>query len=317
LAVFLSEADVEKLVDIRIALDAVESAHIAQGEGTAIDVPRQRTRLPSSTMHILQGALPSEGVLGYKVYTSSREGNRFQVHLYDEKNGRPLAIIEANLLGMLRTGAMGGLSIKWLAREDARVLGVFGSGWQARSQIEAACVVRPISEVKVYSRDRSKLEHFCDRMSLKVECPVRPAQNPEEVVRGSDVIVTITTATAPLFAADWVEAGTHIVAAGSNSLIRREIDEATIRRASAVVVDSRATALREAGDLLPALEKGRLREGQLIEIGEIIAGCRAGRQKSSDITLFESQGMAIQDIALGRRVLQYARERGLGIDLPF
>ncbi|HNH14115.1 MAG TPA: ornithine cyclodeaminase family protein [Rhodocyclaceae bacterium] len=317
MALFLSESDVEQLVDIALALDAVEAAHRAHGEGTAIDVPRQRTRLPSATMHILQGALPSEGVLGYKVYTSSREGNRFQVHLYDQKTGRQLAVIEANLLGMMRTGAMGGLSIKWLARENARVLGVFGSGWQARSQIEAACLVRPISEVKVYSRDRGRLERFCDEMTRRMKCPVCPAQNPEEVVRGSDVIITITTATNPLFVADWVAEGAHIVAAGSNSLIRREIDEATIRRASAVVVDSRATALREAGDLLPALEKGRLCEGQLIEIGEIIAGCRVGRRKSSDITLFESQGMAVQDVALGMRVLELARERGLGTELPF
>lgn len=317
MALFLSENDVEQLADIALALDAVESAHRAHGEGTAIDIPRQRTRLPSVTMHILQGALPSEGVLGYKVYTSSREGVRFQVHLYDDKSGRQLAIIEANFLGMMRTGAMGGLSIKWLAREDACVLGVFGSGWQARSQIEAACRVRPMREVKVYSRDRDRLERFCDEMAHRVTCPVRPARNPEEVVRGSDVIVTITSSASPLFAADWVGAGTHIVAAGSNSLIRREIDEATIRRVTTVVVDSRPTAMREAGDLLPLLEKGRLHEGQLVELGDIVVGRRVGRRGASDITLFESQGMAIQDIALGRRILQLARERGLGSELPF
>ncbi|MBK7663675.1 MAG: ornithine cyclodeaminase family protein [Sterolibacteriaceae bacterium] len=317
MSLFLSEVEVEGVVTMPLALEAVEAAHKAHGDGTAIDFPRQRARLPATTMHILQGALPSEGVLGYKVYTSSREGTRFKVNLYDAANGRQLAVVEANYLGMMRTGAMGGLAAKWLAREEARVLGVFGAGWQARSQIEAACAVRPIELVKVFSRTREKLDAFCREMSQLVERTVVAAKTAEELVRGSDIVVTITTSSTPLFSADWLEDGTHITAAGSNSLIRREIDEATVRRAARIVVDARQTALREAGDLLPLLEKGRLHDGQLVEIGEVMVGSRRGRCAPAEITLFESQGMAIQDLALAVRVFRIARDRGVGTELPF
>lgn len=317
MSLYLSENEVEQLVTMPLALEAVEAAHLSHGEGTAIDFPRQRTRLPATTMHMLQGALSSEGVLGYKVYTSSREGIRFQVYLYDAANGRQLALIEANHLGMMRTGAVGGLAAKWLARDDSRVLGVFGAGWQARSQIEAVCAVRPIEMVKVFARSRDRLEAFCKKMSQHLGRTVTPAASAEEVVRRSDIVVTITTASLPLFSAEWLENGTHITAAGSNSLIRREIDEATVRRAARIVVDARPTALREAGDLLPLLEKGRLNDGQLIELGEVMVGARPGRLDSGEVTLFESQGMAIQDLALAARVFRMARERGIGTELPF
>lgn len=317
MTLFLRESEVGQLVGMPLALEAVEAAHKAHGEGTAIDFPRQRTRLPATTMHMLQGALPSEGVLGYKVYTSSREGNRFLVYLYDAADGRQLAMIEANYLGMMRTGAMGGLAAKWLSREDARVLGVFGAGWQARSQIDAVCAVRPIEVIRVFSRTRVKLDAFCKDLSQHLGRSVLPAATAEEVVRGADIVVTITTSSNPVFSADWLEEGTHITAAGSNSLIRREIDEATVRRAARIVVDSRPTALREAGDLLPLLEKGRLHDGQLIEIGEVMIGARPGRLDPAEVTLFESQGMAIQDLALAVRAFHIARERGIGTELPF
>lgn len=171
MSLFLSEADVEQLITMPLALEAVEAAHLAHGEGTAIDFPRQRTRLPAATMHMLQGGLPSEGVLGYKAYTSSREGTRFLVYLYDASNGRQLAFIQANFLGMMRTGAMGGLAAKWLAREDARVLGIFGAGWQARGQIEAVCAVRGIEAIKVFCRTKaSKRSATICRSALDERC---------------------------------------------------------------------------------------------------------------------------------------------------
>lgn len=317
MSLYLSESEVERIITMPLALEAVEAAHLSHGAGTAIDFPRQRSRLPATTMHMLQGALPSEGVLGYKAYTSSREGTRFQVFLFDAANGRQLAVIDADFLGMMRTGAMGGLAAKWLAREDASVVGVFGAGWQARSQIEAVCAVRQVRVVKVFARSREKLEAFCREMAQRLGREVVPAATAEEVVRGADIVVTITTTATPLFAAEWVGEGTHITAAGSNSLIRREIDEATVRLAALIVVDARATALREAGDLLPLLEKGRLHDGQLVEIGEVMVGSRRGRRNPADVTLFESQGMAIQDIALAARVLRIARDRGVGTELPF
>jgi ornithine cyclodeaminase len=317
MALYLSEEDVKQIVTMPMALEAVEAAHRAHGQGEAIDVPRQRTRLPQSALHVLQGALPGAGLIGYKAYTTSRAGARFLIHLFDAADGNPVAVIAADYLGMMRTGAAGGVAAKWLARPDADVAGVFGAGWQAQSQIEALCAVRPIRRVRVYSRSREKLESFCEQQAQRLPCEVVPASSPQEAVAGSAVVVTITTAATPVFDGDWLDAGTHITAAGSNSLVRREIDEAAVRRAAVVCVDARATALKECGDLLPLLEKGRLHEGQMVELGEVIAGVRPGRGDARQITLFESHGMAIQDLALARRVLDQARNRGLGMELPY
>jgi alanine dehydrogenase len=311
---YLTEADVTALATMDLALAAVEAAHRAHGEGRAIDLPRQRSRLPSASLHILQGALPDQGVFGYKAYTVSREGARFMVHVFDATNGQPLAMIEADRLGMLRTGAAGAVAAKYLARADASVVGVFGAGWQAQSQIEALCRVRAIRLVKVSSRDPARCRRFCDTMTQKLGLEVRPATG-EEAVRGSDIIVTITTSATPVFDGNWLEPGCHVTAAGSNALLRREIDETAVRRAAVVCVDSRPTALAEAGDLLPALEKGRLHERQLVELGELVAGVRRGRTAETDISLFESQGMAIQDLALAKSLLELALARGVGHQL--
>jgi ornithine cyclodeaminase len=146
---------------------------------------------------------------------------------------------------------------------------------------------------------------------------VVPAASAEDAVRGSDVIVTVTTSPKPLFDADWLAAGTHITAAGSNSLARQELSEAAVRRADLICVDSRDVAQREAGDLMPLLEKGRTHPGRWVELGEVVAGIRPGRSGADQITLFESQGMAIQDLAVAVRVLARARERGLGTPLPY
>jgi len=317
MAIFLSEADVRQLLLMEMALDAVESAHRAHALGRAIDIPRQRTRVPTASLHILQGALLDENMMGYKAYTASREGARFLVHLFDAVNGRLQAVIEADFLGMMRTGAAGGVAAKYLARTDAGSVGLIGAGWQAQSQLEALCAVRPIKQAKLFSRDEEKRRLVSADFSQRFGIDVMPVESVESAVRDSDIVVTITTATAPVVSGEWLSAGTHINAAGSNALIRRELDEKAVGRAGLVCVDSRATALREAGDLLPALEKGRLHAGQLVELGELVTGARPGRESEQAVTLFESQGMAIQDLAVAVRLLALARQHGLGAELPY
>lgn len=316
MALFLSENDVKNLLTVEMALEAVESAHRDLANGLAIDTPRARSRLPQTVLHILQGALPAQGVIGYKAYTSNKSGNRFLVHLFDAATGRLKAVIEADYLGMIRTGAASGVAARWLARPDASVAGVFGAGWQAEGHVRAICAALPLERVKVFSRKADKLQDFCRRMSETTGVAVEPADSAEETVRGSDIIGTVTTAALPLFDAAWLEPGVHINAAGSNSLIRQELSEAAIRRCDLVTVDAVPTALAEAGDLLPLLEKGRLHSRQLVELGEVIVGRHAGRASAEQITLFESQGMAIQDLAVALRVLAAAEASGLGRQMP-
>ncbi len=315
MALLLRETDVEAMLTMPMAMELVERVHREYSTGQAIDVPRERTRLPKAALHILQGAVPSAGVFGYKAYTSSREGIRFLVYLFDAETGTLRAVVEANRLGMMRTGAAGGVAAKWLAREDARVVGLFGAGWQARGQVEALAHARKLERVKEWSRTAEKREKFCEKMRGKVGVELVPAQSAEDAVRGSDIVVTITTSATPVFSGEWIAPGTHINAAGSNSILRQEIDETTVRRADPVVVDSRATALKEAGDLLPALEKGRLHLGGLTELGEVIAGIRPGRTRADQVTLFESQGMAIQDLVIAAELARIAKETGRGTAL--
>jgi alanine dehydrogenase len=317
MALYLTESDVRQVLTLPDALSAVEDAHRWHVTGEAIDTPRARSRTPSSALHILHGAVLPLGVIGYKSYTTSREAARFWVHLFDAASGQAMAVIEADFLGMMRTGATGGLAARVLSRESSRVAGVFGAGWQARSQIEALCAVRDLDEVQVFARKRDRLEAFCAEQSARLGCRVTPAESAELMVKAADIVVTITTASEPLFDGRWLNPGTHVTAAGSNALIRREIDETVIRRAAVVAVDARATALRESGDLLPALEKGRLAEHAMVELGELLTGMRSGRKLDADITLFESQGMAIQDLVLAARVLEKARAASLGLGLPY
>jgi alanine dehydrogenase len=315
MALLLRESHVEQLLTMPTTLELVERVHREYSTGNAIDVPRERTRLPKAALHILQGAVPSAGVFGYKAYTSSREGVRFLVYMFSAENGRLEGVVEANRLGMMRTGAAGGVAAKWLAREDASVAGIFGSGWQAQGQLEALAHVRRLKRVKVYSRTAEKVAKFCDRMRQKLSLDVVAAASPEDCVKASDIVVTITTSATPVFDGEWIAPGTHVNAAGSNSLLRQEIDETTVRKSDPVVVDSRPSAMKEAGDLLPLLEKGRLHAGALTELGEVIAGIRPGRTRAEQVTLFESQGMAMQDLIIASELVRLARGRGMGEEL--
>ena len=317
MALFLNEKDVEKLLTMPLTIDAVEEAHKELSLSKAIDIPRQRTRLPQTALHILQGALPGRDAIGYKAYTSNRSGVRFLVHVFSAASGILRVVLEADFLGMMRTGAASGVATKWLARSDAEVLGVFGAGWQAEGNIEAVAAVRKLRKIKVFARNKDRLSAFCTKMSERLSLEVVPAASPEETVRGSHIISTITTASSPLFDAAWLEPGAHINAAGSNSLIRQEVGEDVLKVSRPIVVDSVDSALKEAGDLLPALEKGRLSERQLVELGDVILGRHPGRGSAEDITLFESQGMAIQDISVAVRLEALAREQGLGVELPY
>ena len=315
MALLLREAEVEQLLTMRTTLELIERVHREYSTGNAIDVPRERTRLPKAALHILQGAVPSAGVFGYKAYTSSREAIRFLVYAFNAERGNLEAIVEANHLGMMRTGAAGGVAAKWLARPDAKSVGLFGSGWQAQGQLEALAAVRKLERVKVFSRNAERVAKFCDRMGKKLSLAVVPAASPEDAVRGSDIVVTITTSATPVFDGEWIAPGTHVNAAGSNSLLRREIDETTVARSDPVVVDSRPSAMKEAGDLLPSLEKGRLHAGALAELGEVIAGTRPGRKNAQQISLFESQGMAMQDLIIAAELVKLARAKGLGTEV--
>ena len=314
---YLTEADVGVLLDMPLALAAVEAAHLALARGEASDVPRRRVRGNGAMQHILQAVWSARGVMGYKAYTTSAKGARFWLHLFNADTGEPLAVIEADLLGMMRTGAAGGMAARCLSRADARVAGIIGAGWQARGQILALATVRELLHFKVFARRADKLQTFCAELAIETGVRVEAVESAEQAVVGSDIVVCATTSTLPVLEGAWLAPGMHVNAMGSNSLARRELDETAVDRASVICVDSCETALLEAGDLLPGLEKGRFTKRHLIELGDVLAGLRQGRQSDEDVSLFESQGLAIQDVALGVELLQRAKVAGLGQTLPY
>ncbi len=313
---YLKESDVEQLLDMPLALEQVELALKDRAEGRAIDVARERTHIPGGTLHIMQAAAPGLNVIGYKAYYATPKGTQYHVHLYDTRTGKLEGMIEANCLGLLRTGAASGVATRLLARKDAAVVAMIGAGKQAIGQLEAVCNVRKVCEVRVYNRTPERARKFCETMGPKIGVPMKTVGSAVEAVRGAAIINVATKAASPVVLGEWLEPGQHINAAGSNSLIRREIDEAAVKRCARVVVDSRATARKECGDLLPLVEKGFTDWEVLPELGELITGRAPARLADDEITLFESQGMAIEDIYVGLCLLKLARERKIGFDLP-
>ena len=313
---YLTEADVEQLLTMPIALEAVETAFRHLGTGKAENIPRRRLHLPQGSLHLMAASLPELGYMGYKAYTVFRGNLQFYFWLYETGSGALICMMEANLLGQMRTGAASGVATRWMAREDACNAGILGAGWQARSQLEAVCRVRPIRRVLAFCRTARRLERFCAGMQEKLGIPCLPARSAEAVVDQSDILITITNSSHPVFDGGRIRPGTHINAAGGNSLARRELDEACLKRCRTIVVDSRDQAGLECGEFLRPIEKGLLHWEQVGELGEVIAGRRPPRNNPEDVTLFKSLGLAIEDVAAAARVYRLALEGGKGRIFP-
>ncbi len=309
---YIDEEEVGRFLSMDAAVRAVEEAFRGLGTGSAVNIPRSRVRLPGHTLHVMSGGIPALNLTGLKAYTTTRHGAKFVVLLFQADTGELLAAIEADRLGQMRTGAASGVATKYMAREDAATVGVVGTGWQARSQLAAVCAVRKVADVKAYGRDRLRREAYCREMSEALDVPVRPVDSARACVEEADVVITITSAAQPVLEGAWLAPGTHVNAAGSNALLRSEIDTETVRRARVVAVDSREQARMECGDLLEPVETGLLQWDRVHELADVVAGHVPGRIGSDDITLFESQGLAVEDVAAGAVVYKRAKAEGAG-----
>ena len=297
----ITEQQVAETVSMRQAMALVERALLRLGKGRAVNHPRRRVVMDTRTLlHYMAGGDNESGLVGIKVYASNpRVGApNFVVLLFDSRTAELLASIEANILGQIRTGAASGVATRRLAREDASRLALFGSGFQAETQLEAVACARSLESVRVYSRNPEKRESFAQRMSKRLGLDVVASVSPEEAMEGADVITTVTNARYPVFPGDRLQPGTHINAAGSNHVKRRELDAETIRRASLIAVDSLEQARMEAGDLTQAADEGILDWSDVCELQDVLASSRPERTSPDQITLFESQGLAVEDVAL-------------------
>jgi len=305
---YLSEEEVRRLLPMREAVALMRTTFDELGRGTAVNQPRRRLYVPSGpVLHQMAGAIGK--YFGTKIYAVHlKHGFHFFFHLFDAATAQPLALMEANFLGQIRTGAASGYATDLLARRDAGAIGVIGSGFQARSQLEAISTVRKIREVRVWSRSEEKRNAFAADCALAFGIPVVGTRTAEDAVRGCDILVTATFAKDPVVEAGWVSPGTHINAMGSNNAQRREIPADLVARASVVVVDSIEQAKMEAGDLLLAWDEQDWQSPRLMEL----AHAAGARKSSEDITLFKSLGLGVEDVAAGGYVYENARALSVG-----
>jgi len=314
-ALFLREADVATLAGMDDVIDAVERGFREYGAGRAVNRPRQRVAVDGGTLYVMAAGLPAWGVFGLKSYAVTRGGRRVIALLYSAEDGQLLAVMEAEELGRLRTGAASGVATRYLARADAGAVGILGTGFQARTQLQAIARVRPVALVKAYSRTPARREAFAEEMVDALGAEVVAVDSAEEAVADVDIIVTITSAREPVLRGAWLRPGVHVNAAGSNTAGRRELDAEAVGRAARVVVDARDQAMIEAGDLLGPVETGGLSWDQVEELGPIVAGSAPGRRSDDEVTLFESQGIALEDVATMHLIYTRAREARKGEEI--
>lgn len=281
------------------AVELIEECFRGLSAGRIVNHPRRRIVLKNrAVLHYMAAGDNQRNFIATKNYvTRPGVGAEFAVLLFDAEHAKLLATIEANALGQIRTGAASGVAAGYMSRPDAKSVGLVGTGFQAETQLEALAAVRRLEQVKVFSRTEEKRREFAKKMSARLGLEIEAAASAEAAVRGSDIVITITSAREPVVFGEWLEPGCHVNAAGSNHLRRREIDAEVVRRATVVAADSVEQAMLEAGDLAGAVEEGVFDWKQVLEFSEIAAGKASGRTSPDQITLFESQGLAAEDLA--------------------
>lgn len=316
MALLLTESDVEALLRMEDVIAALEAAFAARGRGDAENLPRSRVQVPHLTLHVMAAALPTAGVIGLKAYAAGKAGARFVVLAWNTETGALDAVIEADRLGQMRTGAASGVATKHLARPDAHTVACIGTGWQAESQLEAVSAVRSVDRISVHGRDPQRREAFARTMSERLRVPVEPTPSPEPAVRDADIVITATSARDPVLFGRWLRPGVHVNAIGVNWANKRELDDEAVRRADRIVVDDRTQAAIESGDLIPVVQSGAISWDQVHELGDVVIGRVPGRSEADEITLFESQGVALEDMATAALLIRRARAAGAGQEIP-
>jgi alanine dehydrogenase len=313
----LTEADVKEILTMPMAMEAVETSFRRLADGTGISKSRQRLRLMGrGYMHYMAASDATSGYLGLKIYTFSPDGACFLVPLFNGHSGDLVALIEANYLGQARTGAASGVATRVMAREDARIVGIIGTGLQARTQLEAVALARKLKQVRAFGRDPERREKFSKEMTERIGVPVMPVSSAEEAVRGVDILITSTSATNPVIDGRWLEPGMHINAIGVNFAEKRELDDEAVRRSDVIAADSVEQSKIEAGELIHAFGDDASRWAAVHEISDIVSGKTPGRTNRDQITLFKSNGIAIEDIVVAGMIYERARARGMGREVP-
>ena len=313
--IYITEADVGRLVTVKDAIATLQELFATWGQPSTWNIPRRRAPLPGGAFNLMGASYGAKNVYGLKAYAGMK-GGQFHTLLYSSTDGKLKAVIEADLFGQLRTGAASGLATRLLANPDAQTLGMIGVGRQSRTQAIAVCAVRPIKRVLVFARTAESREAYARTLEKELGVEVRAAHSAEACVSEANVVVTITKSAVPVFRGEWLTKGTHVNVAGANSGDRREVDGETVLRSAIKVTDHVEQAMLEAGEFRDLVAANKLKWSDVRELGELVMGNLQGRKSSSDITLFKSLGIALEDVAFGELVYQRALAAGVGKPMP-
>jgi ornithine cyclodeaminase/alanine dehydrogenase-like protein (mu-crystallin family) len=318
MALHISESEVHAVLTMTTAVDAVEEVSRKQANGEVVVHPRRRFELPGGGFfHYMAAADFSAGFVAMKQYTYVQGKIRFLVPLYEMKTGNLVALIEADYMGQLRTGAASGVATKVLSRQNSHVAAIIGTGGQARTQLEAIAGVRKLESARVFGRDAAKREKFAQEMSARLGFPVEPKSSSRDAVRGADILCTATTSASPVVSGADLAPGVHINAIGANHAHKRELDDEAVASADVIVVDSIEQSRQEAGDLIIAFKADEVCWTGVKKLSDVVAKKSPGRTSDTEVTLFKSNGIASWDLAVAMKVYALAKEKGLGRELPF
>ena len=338
MVLFIKNKEMENLVPMSEAVEVVEQAFREAGEGKAVNSPRTRLRVqaPGKAEGVqyyfnnMMGLVPGLKSMALRIDSSFSQKEQMAgsqrivysenfvglILLFDMESCELLAVMDDHVPSVIRPGATSGVAMKHLARPDVKVMGLLGSGEQARTQLLAACAVRSIERVKVYSPTRAHRERFAEDMTKKAGVEVVPVTSSEEAVRGSDVVTAATNTVEPVVNGEWLEEGCHItsIVGGDNYLPCRELDDEVIRRAGLIVVGyKRQIILDRQAEFADRLERGLVREEDLHELGELLTGQCQGRRDNQEITLFKNNpGMGMTFAAIARKIYEIARAKEIG-----
>jgi ornithine cyclodeaminase/alanine dehydrogenase-like protein (mu-crystallin family) len=306
---FLSEGDVAQLLSPEDAVDAVEGSFRRMAAGAVELAPRRRLALAEGRLADMAASDLELGYAGVKCYAGFADGAAFVVALFAADRPELVALIEADHLGRLRTGAASAVAAKHLAHENATSLGVIGCGDQAVTQVACIRAALPaVDRVVAYCRTERNLLAFCKRVGAD------PAESNREAAE-QDIVVTITTSRDPVLRGEWLRPGALVCAVGANMPAARELDNVVLERASFVCCDWKEQARIESADLIEPIQQGVLDWLEVHELHEVVAGELPGRQSPDDIVVFKSNGIAAWDVAAAAAVVERARERGVGMEL--
>lgn len=320
----LNQNEVNELLPMRACIDVMASALATLAKGDAVLPLRTVLVYPDGTgaFAVMPAYLGSPKTVGAKVVTvvPGNHGTEFDSHqgavlLFDSKNGSLVAILDATPVTAIRTAAVSAVATRELARENASTLAIIGSGVQAHTHLDAMCAVRPIKTLRVYSRNRANCQQLVDVAREKFKLDATIAASGEDAVRNADIICTTTSSSEPVLFGEWLAPGMHINAVGSSQRTARELDSAAVVR-SRVYVDRRESALKESGDMLVPLNAGDIGPDHIVgEIGDLLIGRATRRANDQEITLFNSLGLAIEDLAAASYVYDQAVRRGIGTNV--